>query len=483
MRLLYMSFAGGILIVLTALLRLAGGRWLPRRLFPALWLLVALRLLLPAAIPLPGGVSRRVERAVPVISEVFKVMSGTGGQNSDAESGMPAAPDSGTAVDPGLTARTDAGASQGIRASVPAIVWAAGAMVTGAYFLVSWLRFRREFGMSLPLENEFAEKWLREHPIKRRIGLRSLKGLPSPLTYGVLRPVILVPGGMELRDEPTARYMLYHEFTHIRRFDGVRKFIAAAALCVHWFNPLVWVMYVLMGRDTELACDERVIRHFGLDEKKSYAMALIDLEGRRMSPAPFTNCFNKSSIEGRIKAIMRSGKKSVIALVLALVLVTAGTAAAFFVVSDRDGGSEAPQDLSDDPDAGKAGATEVFKYGGLRLEVTNVTEKKHGSTFDGFEDCPYDIYVLDPGAVLTVLEANMAEDVDGVSLADWAIYTSDGGRIDIVDGMEPLEITSEIEGVYDPESSLFVLKFQLSDASETGTLQGAVDGLSAPDFN
>ncbi len=118
----------------------------------------------------------------------------------------------------------------------------------------------------------------------------------------------------------------------------------------------------------------------------------------------------------------------------------------------------------------QTGTTETFSYGDLRLTVTNVLEKRIDCVFDGMENCEYEVYVVAPGAVATVLDADMMGDtVDGQPHADWAFLLDpaapnrEGGRLDIVDGMEPVEITLDILGVYDPESSLYVLQFQVQE--------------------
>lgn len=102
--------------------------------------------------------------------------------------------------------------------------------------------------------------------------------ISSPLTFGVLRPVILVPKKTDWTDETALWYVLEHEFVHIQRFDVLSKLLLIAAVCVHRFNPLVWVMYVLANRDLELSCDETVLRRFGGDIRAAYARVLIRME-------------------------------------------------------------------------------------------------------------------------------------------------------------------------------------------------------------
>ena len=105
--------------------------------------------------------------------------------------------------------------------------------------------------------------------------------ISSPLTFGGLRPVILVPKKTDWTDETALRYVLEHEFVHIQRFDVLSKLLLIAAVCVHRFNPLGWVMYVLANRDLELSCDETVLRRFGGDIRAAYARVLIRMEAAR----------------------------------------------------------------------------------------------------------------------------------------------------------------------------------------------------------
>lgn len=164
--------------------------------------------------------------------------------------------------------------------------------------------------------------------MRRFVRIRQLDTIPAPLTYGVVRPVVLLPKTTEYADERQLGYILAHEYTHVRRFDTLTKGLLAAALCVHWFNPLVWVMYVFANRDIELACDEAVVRTFGETARSAYARALIGMEEKKSRLGPFCNGFSKIAIEERIVAIMKTKRTTTIGIVLALALVV-GTATAF----------------------------------------------------------------------------------------------------------------------------------------------------------
>lgn len=136
--------------------------------------------------------------------------------------------------------------------------------------------------------------------------------------------------------------------------------------------------------------------------------------------------------------------------------------------NDPNGYSESPSTdaglpVSDPvPEGRDEGTEEVFEFEELSLKISNVKEIKRGSVFDGMTDWEYDIYVVYPGAVAEVVRADMfINEENGLSYADWAFLVSDGTRIDIVDDMEPLEITENLLGVFDPESSLYVLEFEM----------------------
>ena len=118
----------------------------------------------------------------------------------------------------------------------------------------------------------------------------------------LLRPVILVPAALDWTEHKTLHYIFAHEYVHIRRFDAAVKLLLAGALCVHWFNPLAWVMYVLANRDLELSCDERVMDALGGREKASYALTLINMEEARSRCFSPYNHFSKLAIEERIRS-------------------------------------------------------------------------------------------------------------------------------------------------------------------------------------
>ncbi len=341
--LIQMSLGGAVLIAVIILIRLVGLSRLPKRLFPALWCLALLRLLTPLSVTLPAGVPLPA-LPVPDLPSVESPITPADQDGHTANPNNPPADKVGDlgAVLPGTVPSpapvTPSGApsedTETRSAGFPLVpaVWAAVGLGLGLYFAISRARFCREVRTAVPVENEFATRWLKRQRPRRRVRLRELAGLPSPLTYGIIRPVILVPRGFDWSDADGACYVLYHEYTHIRRFDAAQKLLMAAALCLHWFNPLVWAMYFLLDRDLELSCDEAVLLHYGPNSRRDYALSLIALEARRSGFALSGSYFSKNSMEERIKAIMKFNKitvTSIAALALAMALVIAVAIPAF----------------------------------------------------------------------------------------------------------------------------------------------------------
>ena len=331
MSLFQMSVAGGVLILFIVVIRAVAIHRLPKTTFFVLWLIAALRLLLPLSIPLPGGLPVNVASISDAVQD-FAAQNFVQG-NEEGSSSTQAPPSFAPDVEPGE--QFQATAQEIERVPVFVVVWLAGSLLLAAYFTLSYLRSLQKFRMSLPDNTPYVQRWLSEHRITRPLEVRSSDLISSPLTYGILRPVILLPKKFDRSDETALQYVLAHEYIHIRRFDAITKILFAATLCVHWFNPLVWVMYVLANRDVELSCDGCVLRMLGEKEKSAYARALIRMEERKSGMSALYSHFSKNAITERIEAIMKFKKTSIAACALALVVTVGATTA--FAVSSSDG--------------------------------------------------------------------------------------------------------------------------------------------------
>ena len=306
MSLLQMSFTGGILILAVIVIRALAINMLPKKAFNALWWISVVRLMIPFSIPSAFSVYSLMGSHAPGNgSQAIRVLPiGASGQAASM-------PDSITNA-----------------VSTWTVVWAAGVLVCAVFFSLAYWKCRKEFQTSIPVGNDFTENWLSVHQQGRRISIRQSGRFSAPLTYGVLHPVILMPTSTKWENTDSLEYVLAHEYVHIRRFDSIRKLVLIVVLCVHWFNPLVWVMYILANRDIELLCDEAVVRFFGENTKAAYARALISMEETRSGLTPLCSSFSKNAIEERITAIMKIKKTTGFSLVLAGFIVV-GTATAF----------------------------------------------------------------------------------------------------------------------------------------------------------
>lgn len=324
MNLLQMSFSGAAFITAVVIIRAVAINKLPKKTFIVLWELVMLRLLIPFSIPSMFSIYTLVTHS---ISSATLPEGGTD-YNIPSMQGL--------FVTTQEVEQPPADISSSV--SMWFIVWCAGTILIALFFIISYLRCLIEFRTALPVHNHYVEKWLEERPLKRPISVRQSDKIHAPLTYGIFRPVILMPKKTDWKNEKQLKFILSHEYVHISRYDTVTKLIATLALCIHWVNPFVWVMYFLFNRDIELACDESVIRQFGEKSKSAYSLMLINMEVAKSGLLPFCNNFSKNAIEERITAIMKTKKTSLFAICIAAILIVGVTTT--FATSAAENSSE-----------------------------------------------------------------------------------------------------------------------------------------------
>ncbi len=399
-----MTVSGAALILFTALLRKAG-KSLPKYIFPVLWGIVLARLLLPIAVPsaysiyslpiLKEAVARvqsyetaqgpdaaeSADAQIPVNApKPVNGQAGTGTarmgndwvenagtKNAWAENAGIGDVWTGNAVSDDVwteNARTGSAWGQtgaemldpegteqdntgwpGFRKDIFIAVWCAGMLACMIFFTVAYLHALFRFRTSLPVEEAFVGQWLREHRLRRTLSVRQSGRVTTPLTYGIFRPVILLPKKTDWKNKEALSYILLHEYVHIRRMDAAMKLLAALALCIHWFNPFVWMMYILLNRDLELACDEKVVRISGKTQRAVYARMLIDMAAGQSGPEPLGSYFGRNAVEERIDAIMKWKKVSLYKKLIAGVIcaVAAVACAGSMLTIKVNAGKEDPR--------------------------------------------------------------------------------------------------------------------------------------------
>nr|MCR4936931.1 M56 family metallopeptidase [Lachnospiraceae bacterium] len=173
-------------------------------------------------------------------------------------------------------------------------------------------------------------------------GIMECDDVKSPFILGILRPVIYVPSGM---DSETLELVLAHEKAHMKRRDHIWKPLGYALLSVYWFNPLSWIAYILLCRDIESACDEKVIRDKSSDYMAAYSQALLDcsIQRRRIAACPVA--FGETGVKMRIKNVL-SYKKPAFWIILASLAVCVVLAVCFLTDPQKDETiSEAPAEV------------------------------------------------------------------------------------------------------------------------------------------
>lgn len=171
------------------------------------------------------------------------------------------------------------------------IVWGCVAALIVAGSLLAYLRLQKQV----------------KGAVKVRGGYESDQ-IETAFVLGFFKPKIYIPSGMS----PAARtQILAHERTHLEKGDHWMKVIAFLALALHWFNPLVWVAYLMLCKDIEIACDERVVQFMELDERKQYASALLQCSTNRIYYAACPVAFGEVSVKYRIKSALSYRKPAV----------------------------------------------------------------------------------------------------------------------------------------------------------------------------
>lgn len=326
MSLIEMSVSGTVLILVILAVRAALKDRLPKRTFAVLWMVALFRLLVPFSVPSAWSVYTFLPNVVSDLQnlapDLQNVAPGSENEAMDFEqNSQPSTFSANISEEAPLETIPMATEQPEAKPFNWNMLWAAGFLISLAFFAWIYGRCFREFQMSLPVEKGILGNWRETHPLRRKLSIRQSDQIASPISYGVWRPVILLSKSVKSGDRFRLRYVLEHEYVHIQYFDAAVKLLMVAALCVHWFNPFVYLMYVFFNRDLELACDETVVRRFGEEEKAAYAMALIEMEEEKSGLLPLGNSFSKNAIEERIGAIMKIKKITPLAKGMSAALV------------------------------------------------------------------------------------------------------------------------------------------------------------------
>lgn len=295
------SMAAGWLILAILLLRVCL-RKLPKKIFPLLWGLVGLRLLLPA---LPHS---KLAVMPDGITQPSLINAGLGLDFQPAAHTnfvpMPSA-------DSMLTKMQSAEAAAPMQTvQLLTLVWGIGAAVLLVYGIVQTLRLCLRLRTAIRMDELVYQS----------------DNITYPFVFGMLHPHIYLPFSLDAAMVP---YVLAHEKAHIARRDYLWKPLGYLLLCIYWFHPLMWLAYFCFCRDVEYACDEKVIAEYKPVQRLHYSEALLSVSVGRTRFAVGSVAFGKENVKQRIQAILSYKKPAFGALLLCVVLV-AGLCGCFF---------------------------------------------------------------------------------------------------------------------------------------------------------
>ncbi len=324
--LLEISIYASFVVLGILLVRFLFRRWLSPALNYALWLLLIVRLLLP--VTFDSGVRLftlpdEVATGSPVVAaQAEKEELPTASSETNTEGAI--AP----AVADAATVKPSAAPKRGLTVEqIAAIVWLAGAALTGGWMIVSYAVLRRNLRRDAAEPTERLQTLLAQ--TQAEMGTRGRVRLACTYACGapamVFPRILFVPlGALIAMREDEIRHMLRHELTHDRRFDPVVSVLLAALCALHWFNPFVWLAARLMRADMESACDAAVTRRYSPQEREGYATLLLSLYALPALGAPALGLSGRGvakQAQRRVHGVFLANKSKPLGWIAALVLV------------------------------------------------------------------------------------------------------------------------------------------------------------------
>ena len=322
LKILNMSIAASYLVIAVILLRLLL-RKAPRWTFVLLWGIVALRLLCPFSI----------ESSISLIPDADPIPDAViSDPNFNILTDIPAVEDivQGVYGDPIIKPGQEPSLHGGTVVTIFSVIWLVGMLIMAVYALLSYWRVRKNVATAVRLRNHIfvSEK------------------VVSPFILGVIRPKIYLPYSL---DDVQTSHILSHEQAHIRRKDHWWKPLGFLLLSVHWFNPLMWIAYLLLSRDIEQACDEKVIRSLETQQRADYSETLLKCSISRNAIAACPLAFGEVGVKERVKNVL-SYKKPAFWVILVSVLACTIVAACFLTDPvNADGNMWVPQQYNESP--------------------------------------------------------------------------------------------------------------------------------------
>ena len=296
LKIVNMSISAGWLVLAVLLLRLALKK-APKWVSVLLWGFVAIRLVCPFSIESMLSLIPSAETVSPELMQDWTPEVSTGIGSVDA------------VITPIITqtfAPEPLASANPLQILIPVatVTWLAGITAMLLYTAISYLLLRRKVATAVRLRKNIYQS----------------ENVDSPFVLGIIRPKIYLPFQM---DGKNLEHVIAHEQSHIRRKDHWWKPFGFILLALHWFNPLMWLGYVLLCRDIELACDEKVIKQMDNESRADYTQALVACSVNRRSIAACPLAFGEVGVKERVKSVMNYKKPAFWLIITAIVACVA----------------------------------------------------------------------------------------------------------------------------------------------------------------
>lgn len=361
---LNMSLTASYVILIVMLVRMLLKK-APKVISYALWSVVAFRLIIPFSFESVFSLLPRKTNFDPISYNIVYQ------QSSKINGGIEAVDTYINNSLPALTLETSVNPLQ-VYMEIGSYVWILGILALFVYSIVSVQKLKRQLKDAQLIEKN----------------IFLVKNLKTPFVLGLLRPRIYLPEGLSKEEQ---NYILMHENTHIQRKDHIIKTLAFLIASIHWFNPLVWVAFMLMSTDMELSCDERVLKMMDGDIKKPYAHSLLSLAVERHILNGNPLAFGEGNVKGRIKNVLNYKKPRFWVVVSSVIIVAA--VGAGLIVNPKAEGTEQIKDIAWD-----FINNEIAKYEsnrGVNIVDSKIIRLERIETFEKIADAPIDVYALE----------------------------------------------------------------------------------------
>lgn len=508
--LLRLSLFGSLLAGLLVLLRLMLKKWVGQTIFYYLWLLVLLRLCVPAGItvPLPAAeavwipyhfladapsqmdaptqADTPIKAEVPTqaetptqaeaLSQVNAPTKAEASTQVDAPTKVDASPENPISDVSGLSGASDSSDTFGMHPRehvwenpvLWAVLWGLGVLACLWRHIWGYLRFShtvRRSALEISADALGVSDLLEDFNLAGRVRLAECLEVSTPVQVGILRPMVVLPKG--IKDERVLRDILRHELIHARRHDLLYKWFAMIVTSLHWFNPLMVLVRKEIGRTCELSCDEAVVRGMDADARRHYGETLLKLAapypGPGMLSAPL--CEEKKKLKERLVAIVKYRKKGKAAIQISILLVAVVCGCALISAAEH-GNREvsAANHGNGEVSVGDSGSGEV-------------SDAKHGSgEADTEGNAPVNPSVTPSAGSLAPYLSVLQGSTQFLYVADGAFAEGDHEslvekRMDIAwvpSSFGKVRDTAIVSGIFSPDRDATILKYALIDLEGDG---------------